>query len=265
MEMIMKNASMNASTGKRRLLRSRLAALTLGVALSLGGVSSVNAIPVYDGANWLQAMLDRISNGIEFGENAKRWSEMLNQVREAIIDVQSIFKSFGLPPGAILTRVPDDYMVTEACGNGGSGDPVDMLFSYFVFNPKGDVKQQQRQICVNIRMMQNRKYNDSVDFIQQTIPQMDDLITKINANRKRDNRAGTVTGVDSDSLRTANELAVQSQSWQARMKAYDAYIEVMEANQKIVAQAALKGDPTAIRLASDLVKTVSLKAALSIK
>jgi len=92
MEMIMKNASMNASTGKRGLLRSRLAALTLGVALSLGGVSSVNAIPVYDGANWLQAMLDRISNGIEFGENAKRWSEMLNQVREAIIDVQSIFK-----------------------------------------------------------------------------------------------------------------------------------------------------------------------------
>ncbi|WP_216073460.1 hypothetical protein, partial [Acinetobacter baumannii] len=71
-----------------------------------------------------------------------------------------------------------------------------------------------------IRMMQNRKYNDSVDFIQQTIPQKDDLITKINANRKRDNRAGTVTGVDSDSLRTANELAVQSQSWQARMKAY---------------------------------------------
>lgn len=58
---------------------------------------------------------------------------------------------------------------------------------------------------------------------------------------------------------------MQSQSWQARMKAYDAYIEVMEANQKIVAQAALKGDPTAIRLASDLVKTVSLKAALSIK
>jgi len=61
---------------------------------------------------------------------------------------------------------------------------------------------------------------------------MDELMKLINAARTASSLRGAVDAVNSDSMRTANELAVQSQSWEARMKAYDAYIEVMEANRK---------------------------------
>ncbi|AVO30919.1 hypothetical protein D7T48_01090 [Stenotrophomonas maltophilia] len=265
METMMRNA-LKPKSSKTGRLGLRFAAIAMGIALSLAGGTTATAggVPVYDGVNWYEKLWDRLQSAAEFGENVTRWGTLLQGVTDAIIKAQGIFKSFGLPPGAMLTPVPDNYMVAESCGSAGDLS-IDTLFSYFVFNPAGDVKSQQRQICVNIRMMQNRKYNDSVQFIQQTIPKMDELMKLINAARTASSLRGAVDAVNSDSMRTANELAVQSQSWEARMKAYDAYIEVMEANQKVVAQAALKGDPTAVRLASDLVKTASLKAALSIK
>ena len=262
------NMATETSLHSHRLINPRFAALAVGLALAFGAGAPTTAVasgvPVYDGANWFEKLMDRLQSMGEFVKDNTRWVTLLKSVTDAIIQAQGIFKSFGLPPGAILTPVPDDYLVEQACGP-KDGSAMEQLFSYFVFNPTGDWKAQQRQICVNIRMMQNRKYNDSVTFINQTIPQMDQLMAVINKARAASNLAGSVTAVDSDSLRTANELAVQSQSWQARMKAYDAYIEVMEANQRVVAQAALKGDPSGMKLASDLVKTASLKAALSIK
>lgn len=262
------NKAIEGTARSRGLIRPRFAALAVGLALAFGAGAPTTAVaggmPVYDGINWFEKLMDRLQSMGEFVKDNTRWVTLLKSVSDAIIQAQAIFKSFGLPPGAILTPVPDDYLVEQACGPKG-GTLTDQLFSYFVFNPTGDWKDQQRQICVNIRMMQNRKYNDSVTFINETIPQMDQLMAAINKIRAANNLSGTVAGVDSDSLRTANELAVQSQSWQARMKAYDAYIEVMEANQRVVAQAALKGDPSGMKLASDLVKTASLKAALSIK
>ena len=260
------NNALKTRNSRRGPGRARLAALALGVVLSLGAGTTATAsgVLVYDGANWFEKMLDRLQTAGEYVKDNTRWMKVLKEVSDSIIKAQGIFKSFGLPPGAILTPVPSDYMVQQSCGP-VMDMSVDSLFSYFVFNPTGDVKAQQRQICVNIRMMQNRKYNDSVTFIQQTIPQMDQLMEAINSLRKVSSLAGNVAAVDSDSMRTANELAVQSQSWQARMQAYDAYIEVMEANQKIVAQAALKGDTAGMKFASDLVKTASLKAALSVK
>jgi len=262
------NLAVATTVRSRSLIKPRFAALAVGLALAFGAgapnTAVASGVPVFDGAGWFETMMGRLQTMYEYVKDNTRWLAVLKDVSDAVIQAYGIFKSFGLPPGAILTPVPDTYLVNESCGSPNDLS-VDSLLGYFVFNSKGDWKAQQRQICVNIRMMQNRKYNDSVAFITQTIPQMDQLMEAINKLRKVSNLSGNVAAVDSDSLRTANELAVQAQSWQARMKAYDAYIEVMEANQRVVAEAALKGEPGGKKLASDLVKTVSLKAALSIK
>ncbi|WP_312708227.1 hypothetical protein [Stenotrophomonas sp.] len=249
-------------------IKPRFAALAVGLALAFGAGAPTTAVaggvPVFDGAGWFETMMGRLQTMYEYVKDNTRWLAVLKQISDAMIEAYGIFKSFGLPPGAILTPVPEDYLVAESCGT-GNGLSVDTLFSLFNFKPEGDWKVQQRQICVNIRMMQNRKYNDSVKFINDTIPSMDQLMTAINNLRKLGNLRGNVDAVNSDSLRTANELAVQAQSWQARMKAYDAYIEVMEANQRVVAEAALKGEPGGKKFVSELVKTAALKAALSVK
>jgi hypothetical protein len=114
---------------------------------------------------------------------------------------------------------------------------------------------------VNIRMMENRKYNESIDFLNDTVPSMQNALVDIFNARTRNNDQGTVQGADSESLRTANDLAVAAQKWQGRMESYDAYIEVMKTNQKLIAKTALKGDPTT-RFVRDISKTAILAGAL---
>lgn len=97
----------------------------------------------------------------------------------------------------------------------------------------------------------------------KTMPSFFDSLDAIEKQRNVSNLLGNVNATQNDTLRTANDMAAKAKSFEAQQKAYDAYIEVMEANQKVVAQAALKGDPMKT-IASDLVKTAALKAALSI-
>ncbi|WP_457321953.1 hypothetical protein [Stenotrophomonas sp. P5_B8] len=257
----MNNAKNNRMNG-RSPRRTRLAALVMGVAMSVSATSVNAGMPVIDYTAIIQAIKSNFQDIAEFAKENTRWINLMKEYTNALVTVQGIINNFGLSPSATLTLVPNDYMVTESCGP-RTDMSVTGMFAYFVFDAKGDVKAQQRQICVNIRMMQNRKYNDSVLFIKETVPLMDSSLKAIEALRQGSKLLGNVTAVDSDSMRTANDLAVQAQAWQARMQSYDAYIEVMEANQKVVAQAALKGDPSK-QLISDLVKTTALKTALSV-
>lgn len=256
------NNAMKNRNGGRTPRRARLAALVMGAVMSISATSVNAGMPVIDYTAIIQAIKSNFQDIAEFAKENTRWVKLLKEYTNALVTVQGIINNFGISPSATLTLVPNDYMVNETCGPRTDMTPSG-LFAYFVFDAKGDFKAQQRQICVNIRMMQNRKYNDSVLFIKETVPLMDSSLKAIQALRQGSRLLGNMTAVDSDSMRTANDLAVQAQSWQARMQSYDAYIEVMEANQKVVAQAALKGDPTK-QLISDLVKTGALKTALSV-
>ncbi|PSD25227.1 hypothetical protein C7E13_00330 [Stenotrophomonas maltophilia] len=268
METMMNSPHKNSK--KARMPRStRLSALAVGAVMSLATTTANAGWPVFDYSNLLQAIYEYrnsitsyTADAAEYAEQAERWKRTLDQYAQALVKVQAQMRKIGLPEGQPLVPVPADYLVAETCGSKSSFSPGD-LFKSLVFNPTGDIKEQQTQICVNIRMMQNRKYNDSVMFLAQSIPQMESGLKEIFDLRILSNDQGNVQGSDSEATRMANNLEVAAQSWEGRMRSYDAYIEVMEANQKIVAQAALKGDPTKT-LASDLVKTVALKTALSI-
>jgi hypothetical protein len=270
------NNTKQASSPRRRA--PRFAAMTVAAMMALGTGNVSAWIPVQEtGTSLIQHLLNQINtykteatayaakaqDAAEYVEQNTRWIRTLEQYRQALIQVQAAVNSFGMPDSAPLVPVAPNYLVAETCGK-ALDFSLESAFKVFVFNPQADVKEQQMQICVNIRMMQNRKYNDAIDFLTQTVPRINNSLTRILKIRLTNNDQGTVQGADSESLRTANDIAALAQSWEARMKSYDAYIEVMEANQKVVAQAALKGDPTK-QLISDMVKTTALKAALSVK
>jgi hypothetical protein len=247
------------SRSRAVLLRSALAgAIGLGVCAP----ASAQWI-VKDPTNFVENLWNRVETAgarvaaaAEYAKTAQRWNELR-------VKAMAQINSFGLPSGATLTIVPDNYLVPETCGTGG-GLSVGTVFEKFVFKPTGDWKAQQEQICVNIRTMQNRKYNESVRFIGETLPVMQDALDAITTVRQASALLGNISAVDSDSLRTANDIAVKTQEFESRMAAYDAYIQVMEANQMVVAKTALKGDPTT-GMIRDLVKTAALKTALEIK
>lgn len=263
----MDNVKRRANT--RKVLKP--VAKVLGVALALSATNAGALGPVQETGpalfqhifNQLNTLASKVQEKLQFVKENTQWAtdyaQTLQEYREALIKVQGIVNSFGLPEAAPLTPVASKYLVAETCGTGS--DLKGMLTS-IVFDSTGDWKDQQKQICVNIRMMQNRKYNEAVDFMVKTGPSFLKSVDEITKLRLFSNDKGNVDAAQSDSLRTANEINVAVQNFEARIKAYDAYIEVMEANQKIVAQQALKGKKG---LASDLVKTVALNAALSIK
>lgn len=270
--------AMNDNKTRRRSFSFRLAALPLVAALMCNVSAPAYGITVVEvGPSALQQLLNQINtykaeitaaeskmqDAAEYIEQRMRWIRTLEQYAQALVEVQAVLNDFGMPKGLNLTPVGEDYLVRQTCGGQSDFSPMG-LFKTFVFNPQADFKEQQTQICVNIRMMQNRKYNEAVMFMTYSVPKMESSLDRIFKLRILNNKQGNVQGTDSESLRMANDLAVQSQIWQSRMRSYDAYIEVMEANQKVVAQNALKGDTTK-NIIGDLVKTAALKGALSVK
>lgn len=244
--------------------RTRLAALVLGGLLFAGASNPLGATgwPVYDFSGWLETYFGNFQEGAEFIETANRWKKTEEQFDQARVMFQALQGMINLPPGAPLTPVDKDYLVAETCGGGGGLSPG-ALFETFVFKSNVSIKAQQRQICANIRRMQNRKYNDSLEFLSTSVDEMRDTQMEILKLRRKNNNQGTVQAADSESLRFANDLSFKAQNWASLMRSYDNYIAVMQENQKVVAQAALKGS-NKDQLISDLIKTAALKTALSV-
>ena len=258
--------TMNANTKAGRRVRRPLARLcassVLGLGLFFSSTVSAQWI-VYDPTNWFENMTTRIENAMEWSANATRWTEQLQRYSDALVTIQGMVNSFGLPAGAPLVKVPENYMVAETCG--GADLSLTGLFKTFVYQPAGDWKAQQRQICVNIRTMRNRQFNESIDFIGGTMAQVQAALDAITTLRNGSRLLGNMTAVDSDTTRTANDISAKVAEWETRMKAYDAYISVMEQNQKAIAAGALKGSTGGANgLIRDVVKTAALKTALSI-
>lgn len=258
---------MNAVPGCRRMLPLFAAlAMATGISSLAGTAAAQSADTVVEvGPNLVQSILNqlntymgRIQQATQYARDNGYWLRVLKEYNDALVKVGGIVNGFGLPPGARLERVGEDYLVAETCGV--TGVDIAGLSTGFAVDAAGDWKHQQLQVCVNIRMMRNRKYNDSVGFLTDTLPSMLESLDDIEGLRNTGGRRGDIDAANSDSLRTANDLAVRAQEWQARMQAYDAYIEAMESNQKAIAQVALKGRP--LSLAADLARTTALKAAL---
>lgn len=264
----MKKANDNRKSG-RGPRRSRFAALVLGCAAALStNPVSASGWPVFDFAGLMQAIMDyEVGEGMsaadlaEYKETADRWTKTAKQYQQALVQIQAQMRAIGLPEGQPLVKVDPKYMVAETCGGQGMDFSLSGLLSTVGLSGDQDLKKRQQQICVNIRMMENRKYNESIDFLNDTVPSMEQALADIFKERTRNNDQGTVQGADSESLRTANDLAVATQKWEGQMQSYDAYIEVLKVNQKLIAKTALKGDPST-RFVRDIAKTAILAGAL---
>ena len=243
-------------TGGRRL---GVLATVLSCVLMVGP-SNATGIPVVDAASILKQVIVSIERGLEHVETISKWTQQLNHMRQQVVQIQSMLSSIGMPANQPLTKVGDNYLVAESCGGSG-GFSLASLASVFRLNTSGDVMEQQKQICVNIRVARNKKFDYTVDFVQRTAPQMQTMLDRLNSQRNSNNNQGNLQAVDSDSMRMANDLALKFQVWEGQMKAYDTYIASMEENQRVLARTALKGKQTIV---GAIVETAVLKTALSV-
>jgi len=221
------------------------ATVMLSLALSLPASAGM---PVSDLGNMLQNIISAIQSTVSVGNDviehtatAARWKQQLAQYQQQLIKVQAQLRSVDLPAMHTLAPVDPQYLVSESCGRADLG--FQQLLQPVTVSSDAQLREQLQQICVNIRVVRNRKYNDSVAYLTRSVPQMKQALTDIFAVRSRNNEQGTVQAADSEALRTANDLQVAGLEWEGRMLAYDAYLAAMEDHRRILATQALKGSP----------------------
>jgi hypothetical protein len=252
----------------RKSKKLALASVLLACSLAAGNGSAMGPV-VEIGPNLFQSILNQINtysqkfaDTAEYAQNAQRWMQQLNYVRQQLINMQSLLSTVAMPNGTTWTKVDaKSYLVEESCNRGGGGLSLGSLLTMFNLNPGGDIVAEQKKICVAIRQARNEKYNYTVDFVMKTAPQMEAMLNRVQTQRNGDNSQGNVQNVATSSDQIGNDLALKFQIWQGQMQTYDVYIATMEENQRTLAYKAMKGQQTIL---GSLVKTTALAGALKV-
>lgn len=250
----------NSFKSTRKPVGRLRSAVLLALCLTAGSTQAqwVVTDPVHTFQNIATQLQDMIAKAAEYGQQATRWYQTLQHFQQQLVRIQGMIASFGLPSGQPLHEVPMDYMVIERCGSGLSAGGLLQAISP---SRDGDYIQQQRRICQQVQQLQNVKYNETVQFLRETVPQMKADLKRIEMMRATDNSNGTVDATTNAAAMLSSNLEVQFQQWDARMKAYDGFIATLEETQRQLARMALKGESNPL---GTVVKAAALQDALKV-
>ncbi len=210
----------------------------------------------------VQQLIQYVLDAQAYSKEAQRWKQTEQQIKDMRAIFDSVNFQLSLPDGMSMDGVADDYMVKQVCGDSSSASLLQRGFSALNLSSTSAVKEEQVKICVSIQMAQNRKYNESLEFLKSTMKQIQEAEQQNLESRDSDkNSSGSVQATQSDTARLSNHLLAMGQEWSTRIQAYDAYIAAMQARQNVIAQAAITGNG-ASRVVTDVAKTVVLKKAL---
>lgn len=200
-------------------------------------------------ANEVNTYTQKLQDYAEYYEQGQRWLQQLTKI-------QNMIANFGMPTNIAFENIPANHMVGERCGGGLT---VGNLASAVGINLKGDAIQEQKKLCAQIVMLNNQKFNATIDFMRRTQPVMDKAIELMNLARTFSDSPGTIQGIQEQAVRYDLQYQQQEIQWRNQIAACDARISSLEAQQKILARTALRGSNN---LVGTVVSTAALKAAL---
>lgn len=224
---------------------------------------AVFATEVTQMLNQIQLYLQQTNAIGEYSEEAMRWKRTLEQYQDQLIKLQSMVTSMGLPTGIRMSRItPENKYVSDRCSGAAGGFNLVNLTKLFNLDGAGDIVKMQQEICANIQIAQNRKYNETIDMLEQSLPDI-----KASLEQQRQRAASSTTNGDNDRVGSdagisTNYIVTGIEEWETRMKMYDAYIQSQQELQKVVAQIGFKGKKTGI--IGTAVKTTLLQGALEV-
>ncbi len=265
-----KETAMTTETERKPIRRRRMAplmaaVLTLGLTVSTG-TSPAQAMTVYDPFNWVMNFLQEMKAGKEYFETAARWSQTAEQYGKTIDNWLSklqnwtqIIASPLMPPTPTLTKIPENWNVAEKCG-GDSMISMSGLMAVLNMSPGGDIGAQQRAICSYIQVLENKKYNETVEVVQMSMPAMEQMLQQLRRIRNAFKNEGALQEDISNNTATAVELDKAFKKWETTVKVYDQQILALQGRQKNLAERALRGERNPI---GSVIKAGALKAALS--
>lgn len=250
-------------TGHRNGRGRALAAIAIAVGLGAGPARAqmiVNDPALFGGQ--LQQMS---KDALEFGKQAQRWSETYRHYRQQLIKLQrlnlgGVQMSDAFPPRA------DDYGLQDLCpgAGGGIGERARAVLDQAMPKLDGNIVDEQQAICQRMVYAENAKYNESVRMLR-TLMQRNQQFQSIEAQRDQvGDSQGALAANDNEVQRFVARIAMDLDYWQARMTAYQGYIESLKLDQTRLAKRAMRGKKGqgAAAIAGQVVQAAALKAAL---
>jgi len=242
-------------------------ALTLGTSLVVGAPPARAQTAVVEvGLNTINSTLTEINTvtsqveaAAEYTQNAARWIATLNEWRDRLAQFQQIIASPLMPASVKLAPVPEDWNVAERCG--ASGFSLSGIMGALNLNLTGDIGEQQKNICMAIQLLENRRYNETITVVQKTMPDMKGVLDKIRQIRQLSGKHGAMTESSDNTLKSLVAMDEGFKTWENQMRTYDMQISRLGNMQQILAGRALRGERNPI---GTLVKTAALKAALEL-
>ncbi|MGO1070841.1 hypothetical protein [Lysobacter sp. CA199] len=216
---------------------------------------------VNDPMNYAAKLRQIAKDAVEFGKTAQRWSDTANHYQQQLIRLQRL--NFGqaqmtdtFPPR------PADYGMREACpGQGGIKEPFAGAFKMAMPKLDGSVIDEQLNLCQRRVYAQNMKYNESVQMLR-TLMARNKEFQQIEQQRDgTGSRQGDLAANDNEAQRFMLRTSMELDYWQARMRAYDDYIEALKWDQSRLANRALDGKKNS--LIGNVIQAGVLAAALS--
>ncbi|MCS3848997.1 hypothetical protein FHY30_003832 [Xanthomonas arboricola] len=233
----------------------------------------------WDPGNWFenfsqqfQAAAQYLKDNAHDSAEVSQWGKQIAQWGKQIAYWNSTLAKYNpqnftslLPGGVKLERVDDNYMVAELCGSDApsifsiAGLKEIVVSKIQAAMKVEDLAAEQAKTCAFIQMLKNKRHNESIDFIEQTSPAMQQDLVTLAAMRMVRFEPGEMSSTMYDLDAMASRMSVMMYSWEVRNKAYDSYIVLMQDKQNALARKSLKGKET---LMGSVVKNLALRAAL---
>jgi hypothetical protein len=227
-------------------------ALSLGVAIGLVGTQARAQWTVVDPtaiADAVQNYADQATRWVEthdqyllqadhYAQQVEFWQQELNSLQQLNFTLFTMQNQF--------QKIDPEYGVKDACpGIQGSlaGDITSVLQS-FLPNTGGDVVQQQQQLCQMIVMTKNKKYNDTVDYLQAIGASANELFNLETRLMKNSPNPGDMQSNQTESDTLQNRMTHAEKDWQANMTQDQAQIDMLMQMQSILSRRAMGGAPS---------------------
>jgi hypothetical protein len=253
---------MEAKAIHRPYLRQHSRAILVGLALTFGcGFMCSTAR-----ADWLVNDWQSMAKAVkEYAEQAKRWAATTQQYRNTVEHYRQQLISLKQLNASLFAmqntfqKVPEDYNVADACpGPTSGGISLSNVLQSLALDLDGSATQQQLKICRSIVMLQNRKYNDTVVYIQQLSKAGHELEAIESERASVGTEQGKLAANDNEAARFQNRIADAQQKWQSNMVQSDAQIAMLQSMQGALARRAMNGSHEVL---GQVVDALALKAA----
>lgn len=268
---------------KRQVARriAPFGALTLALGLILGASSTntVSARPVVEvGPNLMQSIWNQINTlktqissakaqaeaYSEYMKTLDRWNDTLSNWQSKLAKFKQMTPSSLLQRDIPLQRVDVDYNVVEKCGR-ASTFSLSGLAAALSSKLTGatNIIEKRRDLCAAIQILENKKHNDTVDLLEETLPGMQGVLQEINSIRSLLNTEGAFNESNNNSLQSANQITLNIENFEQQSRLVDQYIGALKRQQRILTDRSLNGENSTAKLvAGTLIQAGTMAAAL---